>query len=229
MMAASSSLPPTRPSTGRSPAGLSAAWLVANVLPGSIGGRALLQRRVKACVDVEERPFRAASEAREKGTESRRDGRNVVRPRKQNPSASSLPAPEKKARTGHPAWMAASSSPPPTRSSKGRSPAGLSTAWLVPNVLPGSIGGRAPLQRSVKVWVDVEERPFRAASEAKERGTESRRDGRNAPVSKQIASAASPPALAKNARAEPPFSWRCRRDQNPGHPPTEINSDLGGD
>ncbi len=79
MMAASSSLPPTRSSTGRSTAGLSAAWLVANVLPGSIGGRALLQRRVKAWVDVEERPFRPTSEAREKGTESRRDGRNAAR------------------------------------------------------------------------------------------------------------------------------------------------------
>ena len=78
MMAASSSLPPTRPSTGRSPAGLSAAWLVANVLPGSIGGRALLQRRVEVWVDVEERPFRAASQAREKGTESPRDGRNAA-------------------------------------------------------------------------------------------------------------------------------------------------------
>ena len=76
--------------------------------------------------------------------------------------------------------MAASSSLPPTRSSTGRSTAGLSAAWLVPNVLPGSIGGRAPLQRRVEVWVDVEERPFRAASEARERGTESRRDGRNA-------------------------------------------------
>ena len=75
MMAASSSLPPTRPSTRRSPAGLSAAWLVANVLPGSIGGRALLQRRVKVCVDVEEGPFRAASQAREGGTKSRREAK----------------------------------------------------------------------------------------------------------------------------------------------------------
>ena len=75
MMAASSSLPPTRPSTRRSPTGLSAAGLVANVLPGSIGGRALLQRRVKAWVDVEERPFRAASQARERGTKSRREAK----------------------------------------------------------------------------------------------------------------------------------------------------------
>ena len=67
-----------------------------------------------------------------------------------------------------------------TRPSKGRSSTGLSAAGVHDECLAASIGGRAPLQRRVKVWVDVEERPFRAASEAREKGTESCRDGRNA-------------------------------------------------
>ena len=103
MMAASSSLPPTRPSTGRSRAGLSAAWLVANVLPGSIGGRAPLQRRVKICVDVGERPFRAASQAREKGTECRQGRQKRCVTSKTKPIGIIATHPEKSARTGHPA------------------------------------------------------------------------------------------------------------------------------
>ena len=41
-------------------------------------GRAPLERRVKERADVEERPFRAASEARKKRTKSRRDERKQL-------------------------------------------------------------------------------------------------------------------------------------------------------
>src|SRR5579871_160055 len=97
--------------------------------------------------DVEERPLRAASEARERGTESRRDGRATAWLRK-NASAESPPA----VSVGAPIFGSL-----PKYSSKSRR-----TCFVL------------------KRKSDVEERSLRAASEARERGTESRRDDRAA-------------------------------------------------
>jgi hypothetical protein len=74
MMAASSSLPQCGPRR----AALLRDYLRHGSWPTYCRDRLVEERRFKVCVDVEERPFRAASQVRERGTESRREGRNAA-------------------------------------------------------------------------------------------------------------------------------------------------------
>jgi len=65
--------------------------------------RLVEERCFKVCVDVEERPFRAASQAREKGTECRQGRQKRCVTSKTKPIGIIATHPEKSARTGHPA------------------------------------------------------------------------------------------------------------------------------